>query len=309
MSVFNDKDSLTATVNSILAQEDVALEFIIINDGSDTQTSALLEELRSNDSRIKLISHDNIGLTKSLRIGCALAKGRYIARQDNGDISLPGRLAAQIDVMENNQDVVMVSTGTRFLTPKNEHLYDVIQSDEQANSGLKSLVLNEIEGPSHHGSVMFRASSYQRAGGYRNEFFVAQDLDLWKRLIEIGRHFSVEKIFYTSSFEKNSISSRRRELQTQTKKLILECSLARLHHGNDSEVLVKVRSLFDTTKSNSIKINFWQRGKSDSDYYYFLGSNFLGKNKKAALHYFVLSIRAYPFTIKPYAKLLIALAS
>lgn len=309
MSVFNDRSSLNETIKSILTQENVTLEFIIINDGSEPETSRLLEKHRDRDSRIKLIAHENIGLTRSLRIGCSLAQGRYIARQDNGDISLPGRLAAQIEVLENNQNVVMVSAGTRFLTPENEHLYDVTQSNEEANNGLKSLILSDIKGPPHHGSVMFRANAYHQVGGYRNDFFVAQDLDLWKRLIEVGQHFSLPNILYTSNFEKNSISSRRRELQVETKKLILECSLARLQHGNDSEVLTKVNALCIATKNNKITPSFWQRRKSDSNYFYFLGSNLLEKNKKASVRYLILSIKAFPFTIKAYAKLFIALAS
>src|SRR5215216_1853187 len=126
MSVYNGASSLQETIDSILAQEGVSLEFIIVNDGSTDESPQILEEYAKCDSRFKIIHQQNQGLTKALIWGCVEAKAEYIARQDAGDISLPGRLAKQLALASKNPDAAFVSCGTRFLGPGREHLYDII---------------------------------------------------------------------------------------------------------------------------------------------------------------------------------------
>ena len=88
MSVYNNQASLHTTIESVLSQQGVSFEFIIVNDGSNDGSLAIIESYVERDTRVRLISHNNIGLTKSLVVGCKQAKGRFIARQDCGDISL-----------------------------------------------------------------------------------------------------------------------------------------------------------------------------------------------------------------------------
>ena len=81
---------LQEAVESILNQTYKNFEFIIINDCSTNGSGEYLESL--DDSRIVLINNPtNLGVTKSLNIGLNVARGRYIARMDSDDISLPLR--------------------------------------------------------------------------------------------------------------------------------------------------------------------------------------------------------------------------
>src|SRR6056297_3621885 len=97
MSVYNNADSLPAALESILSQEGVALEFIVIDDGSTDGSGTILDEAAARDPRLKVIHKQNEGLTKALIEGCAMASAPWIARQDADDLSLPGRLKAQLD--------------------------------------------------------------------------------------------------------------------------------------------------------------------------------------------------------------------
>ena len=64
-----------------------------------------------NDSRIQLIQKpENSGYTNSLNHGLKIAKGKYIARMDGDDISLPERFAKQVAFLDANQDVVLCGT-------------------------------------------------------------------------------------------------------------------------------------------------------------------------------------------------------
>ena len=90
MAVHNGEKYLRQAVDSILAQTFSDFEFIIVDDGSQDGTAHMLGEYL--DPRIVLLKNETgIGLTKSLNLGLAIAKGDYIARMDADDISLPDR--------------------------------------------------------------------------------------------------------------------------------------------------------------------------------------------------------------------------
>jgi len=111
MSVYNGAERLSDTINSILSQQDVSFEFIIVNDGSTDSSADIIETLMQSDARIKLINQENQGLTKSLVTACSAAQADFIARQDNGDISIRGRLLAQFETLNAQPNTVMTSTG------------------------------------------------------------------------------------------------------------------------------------------------------------------------------------------------------
>src|SRR5262245_1023759 len=173
MSVYNDATNLHRSVDSILAQEDVSIELIVVDDGSTDSSANVLKEY-SRDQGVRVISQDNHGLTRALIVGCAAARGQYIARQDAGDVSLPGKLARLLEAMTNTPNVSFASCSTKFVGPRNEHLYDVIRDPSDATARLLTLSLGEIQGPSSHPSTMFSKSLYDSVGGYRPHFYFGQ---------------------------------------------------------------------------------------------------------------------------------------
>src|SRR5271169_6467777 len=170
MSVYNGASHLTATMDSILSQEGVEFEFIVVNDGSSDKTGEILNHYAQRDSRVRIIHQDNTGLTRALIRGSDAARGEFIARQDAGDISLPGRLKNQVAALRDWEDCAFVSCWTDVVGPKGECLYasrwtslassPINILSPQAKSGV-------ADGPTHHSSVMFRARQYILCGGYR----------------------------------------------------------------------------------------------------------------------------------------------
>jgi glycosyltransferase involved in cell wall biosynthesis len=298
MSVYNGEKTVARSIESILDQAKVAFEFIIINDGSTDQSLAIIESYAKRDQRIKLSSQPNQGLTKSLITGCQRAQGESIARQDCGDISMPGRLEAQLTALIENPRLSMVSCATEFSTPDGEHLYTARQSNDEARNSLKSLDATKIKGPPHHGSVMFRTSTYMQAGGYRKEFIVAQDLDLWMRLIEHGDHTSLSHVLYKAAIEKNSISSSRRDQQVSTAEFAVRAQIARSIDGNDKKILIELEQ-----NHFGVENGTESKAQSDAAYYYFLGSNLLHNDTLASLKYLTKAIRLNPFNWKIIVKL------
>jgi len=292
MSVYNGAESLPETLDSILRQEGVDLEFIVVNDGSTDDTLRILDKYAGKDKRLKVLNQENQGLTRSLIRGCAEAKGEFIARQDAGDTSLSSRLYKQQSFLIENPDVVLVSCGTRFIGPTGEKLYEVLQSEESASKGLYLLTIEDIKGPSHHGSTMFRKKDYEAVGGYRAQFQVAQDIDLWTRLVERGRHYAIQKILYQASVARSAISFRKRNQQIKTAELIIECSRARRSGQSEEGILEQARLLV------TVQIGGNRSWVQKSGFYYFLGCCLRNSDPKKAKEYFTLAVKSNPLHLK-----------
>jgi glycosyltransferase involved in cell wall biosynthesis len=109
MGVYNAADNLCETMESVLSQEGVSLEFIVIDDGSTDGSDVTLADYARHDARVRILHQQNQGLTRALIMGCEGARGKYIARQDAGDISLPNRLGLQKAVLDQHEDCAFVS--------------------------------------------------------------------------------------------------------------------------------------------------------------------------------------------------------
>jgi glycosyltransferase involved in cell wall biosynthesis len=243
MSVYNGANVLTGTLQSILDQQDCDLEFIVINDGSSDETGPLLDTWAKRDARLRVIHQANTGLTRALIRGCAEAQGEFIARQDCGDISLPGRLDRQVKELKRDIEAVAVSCHTLLVGPRDEPLYQTTITVERLNVGLAADSVEELKGPSHHGSVMFRSSVYRAVGAYRAAFYFAQDLDLWTRLRELGRFSVVDDSLYVARLEPRSISGTQTREQGQLAKLIWQACQARRAGTSEEGLLAEAAKI------------------------------------------------------------------
>ena len=297
MSVYNGAETLRDTVESVLSQEGVDFEFIIVNDGSSDASASMLDDLAAADARIRLLHQANQGLTKALINGCALARGKYIARQDCGDQSLPGRLRTQVDVMQSRPEASLVSCGTRFVGPNQEPLYDRTLTAAEAGSGLQTLELTQLRGPAHHGSTMFSRDLYKHAGGYREQFYFAQDIDLWTRLVEHGRHVAIPDLLYEATFALGSISSLQRQCQIECAALILECARLRRGGQSDSAVLSRASQILPrAAKASSNEM---------ASALYFVGTCLSQRSDPRARRYYRDALRANPLHFRSAIRLLL----
>jgi hypothetical protein len=139
-----------------------------------------------------------------------LARGKYIARMDADDVSLPERFAKQVEFLENHPETVIVGTaielidgrGRRLLRPPAKTSDEVLQRELlEGNSGIS------------HPTAMLRREAMVAAGGYDPETFPAEDLDLWLRLAEVGKLANLPDALVRYRVHSNSISSSRHEQQ------------------------------------------------------------------------------------------------
>jgi glycosyltransferase involved in cell wall biosynthesis len=295
-SVYNGAPMLRASIESILSQSAGDFEFIIVNDGSTDESPAILDECAKADSRIRVIHQINRGLTRALITGCSQATGTHIARHDADDLSLPGRIEKELAVLDSHADVALVSCGSRFVGPRRELLYERLR-DGDASDGLLTLDVSKVSGPAGHGSTLFRRDLYEHVGGYREQFYFAQDLDLRVRLAEHGRHVAIPDVLYEVSVALSSISSLQRGRQIECARLILESARLRRSGLDDTAVLASAASIRPVRSGNATK--------DRADALYFVGACLRERADPRAREYFRDAWRANPLHWKSAVRLLI----
>jgi glycosyltransferase involved in cell wall biosynthesis len=177
MAVHDGERYLREAIDSILEQTFSDFEFVIVDDHSADATPALLEKMV--DTRIiRLRNTDHMGLAASLNRGLDAARGRYIARMDADDISLPPRLEQQIHYLDEHADIGIVGTNTSYIDAEGQPLFNgqLAYSEPLSPAYLRWLLL--WKNPLPHPTVMLRRSLIEQTGlRYDPAFETAQDYD------------------------------------------------------------------------------------------------------------------------------------
>lgn len=184
MSVYNeDPPVLEEAIRSILKQTYPDLEFVIILDNpSNERLKAILQQYQQADSRIQLhINEQNVGLVQSLNRGLAFCTGRYIARMDADDISLPERLETQKRFLEEGGYDFIFSNVTYIGDQGN-----VIAETTSRELGERQLkkVLGNLN-IANHPTWFIRKEVYEALQGYR-EIPYCEDYDFILRSLLQG---------------------------------------------------------------------------------------------------------------------------
>lgn len=187
MSVYNEAEYISTAIESILKQTFEDFEFQIIDDGSTDRTPEIIKHYAEQDDRIKYLVNDiNKGLPASLNKGIERASGKYIARMDADDVSLPNRFEKQVRYLDSKPDAHVVGSYTYLIGLDGEFI-----GEQSYPRGGRSVDRLKQQGPGVvHPSVMMKKASLHQVGGYREPFTYAQDLDLWIRMAdEFGSSF------------------------------------------------------------------------------------------------------------------------
>lgn len=181
MSVFNakDYDVFYRSISSILNQSYSNFEFIICNDGStNKQTALFLNKIKGIDSRIKIIGYKkNRGLAYSRNKCISIAQGKYIAFQDDDDISEPNRLLKEKEFLDTHLEYDFVGTNANIIDKSGKWgECKVPEKPVEKNFFWNSPFINP--------SMMFRKEALIRVNGFRvaQETKRVEDYDMFFRL-------------------------------------------------------------------------------------------------------------------------------
>lgn len=183
MSVYNDERFLRESISSILNQDCSDFEFLIFDDASSDRSWDILQEFVRKDDRIRLFHNEkNIGLTATLNRGLEKAMGKYIARMDADDISLPNRFSLQYQFLEEHPEIFLCSGATEMIDESGNSLR-ILEPILEESALQKRL---EKKCCLQHPSIFFRKSDIR----YREKFLYAQDYDLYTRILTSGKRIS-----------------------------------------------------------------------------------------------------------------------
>ncbi len=251
LAVYQGADAVRKTVNSIINQACgsadasncvLELDIVIVDDGADHSCKNVLSDLMSNNECINVITQDNQGLTKALIVGCEAARFDLIARIDVGDEMLPGRLVRQAEYLDSHQGVGVVASWTHIVTEEGDKLYDVSDSNDIVQRTLSLDELESARAPQHY-TTMFNKELYQKVGGYRSQFYFAQDMDLWLRLYEVADVVVMEDYLTSSVFSANAISGTYNKQQDELMHLAMQSAKLRRAGKSDETVLLQAEQI------------------------------------------------------------------
>ena len=184
----NAEAHLARAVESIQNQSTADWELILVDDGSTDHSYRIARSYARSDARIRSFTNQNPGIAQALNHGIAQAQGRFIARMDADDVSLPSRLQKQLRFLENNPEIGLVATQVHFLGDR-----DTRQGYAQYVDWTNQLLSWEdirshrfIESPLAHPSVMFRRKLISPGPGPYRQGDFPEDYELWLRWMETG---------------------------------------------------------------------------------------------------------------------------
>lgn len=183
MPVYNADRYLARAVDSILGQSFPDFELICVDDGSTDRSSAILDRFARQDGRLKVVRRGNTGIVGALNDGLATAAGRFIARMDADDISLPDRLRLQVAHLEAHPLSVIVGSAARAIDSDDDPIADMAAPETHEQIETQLLAGNSLA--LVHPSVCIRTDALRRIGGYRPS--TSEDLDMFLRICEVGR--------------------------------------------------------------------------------------------------------------------------
>ena len=221
LPVYNGEKYIRESIQSVLNQTFINFELLIINDGSTDKTVEIINSFK--DKRINLLhNQQNLKLIRTLNKGIDLAKGKYIARMDADDISLPMRIEKQVAFMESEPDVGLCGTWTKGIDENGSNLkyghtkYAVLHDE---------IFLNQLVHIQFvHGSCMIRKGTLiENELKYDPDIMHAEDYDLWTRmqsqtklanlsefLVKYRIHNDSVSQVYSKEQEQNSIKVRKK---------------------------------------------------------------------------------------------------
>jgi glycosyltransferase involved in cell wall biosynthesis len=171
MTTFNGERYVKSAIDSVLQQQGVAIEMLVVDDGSTDGTLAAVERLAGRDSRVRVDARAHAGIAAARNAGVARARGTHVAFLDQDDLCPPGKLARQLALLEGSPGAAAVFGETEIFDGRGHR------------ARTYTMVL---------AAGLFRRDAVESVGEFDAGYASADDLDFLLRLIESGARVELE---------------------------------------------------------------------------------------------------------------------
>jgi hypothetical protein len=204
---------LAEAIESILGQTFKDFEFIILDFGSTDRSKAIAASYAAKDSRIKQHEIASCSLTEARNASCRVAQGQYIAIMDADDVSLPNRLALQVDFMEEHPQVGLLGALADCTNSEGKSLGFRVHLNPPTEDEKIKLALRE-RSPFCQPTIMLRREAFEVAGGYRPVLAQAEDYDLFVRIAERFRCAGLDHVVLNYRIHPQQLSMHKQRQQS-----------------------------------------------------------------------------------------------
>ena len=208
MSVYNGEVYLRESIESILDQSHRDFFFVIVDDGSEDNTSQILKGYK--DQRIRLLRNgENIGLTRTLNKVIPSITTPYYVLQDADDISVRNRLERLISFMEENPGIIACGSNYRVIGQDQQTNFPIEHDDIRVSFflGISALI---------HPAIFRTEVIHQQNIRYSERFRYAQDFKLWTDICRSFRVSNVNDILYLFRKHDHQVSETKSGAQRET---------------------------------------------------------------------------------------------
>ena len=207
--LYNKANFVRQTVDSVLNQTYTDFEIIIVNDGSTDNSLAVVNEI--NDSRIRIFSKENGGVSVARNFGIEKSQNEYIAFLDADDLWLPGFLETIKEMIKQSPQAGIFAMGCTVID--NSGRSEIVSRRLAKGETLlienysKSLIKNEIPF-TLTGTICIKKSLFDKTGVFREGIKRGEDLDMWLRLSLVSPIMwkNESKTIYNKVSENNAMS-------------------------------------------------------------------------------------------------------
>jgi glycosyltransferase involved in cell wall biosynthesis len=249
---YNAMTYLPHTVDSVFWQTFNDWELLIINDGSSDNIVEWAAQIEN--SRVKLISQLNQGVSTARNTGITQAQGEYIAFLDADDLWQPTKLEKQLRRFQEYSEAGLVYTWTKLINRQGKPINRILASSLEGNVWEKILVANMIGNGS---AAMVRRSCLDTIGGFDPNLSSAADRDLWIRIASKYSFAVVKEPLTLWRQHSDSMSKQRQamleDLRRAIEKNFATVPLGLLHLRNQSYCQINLRQAWNSVDAKNLR--------------------------------------------------------
>jgi glycosyltransferase involved in cell wall biosynthesis len=217
LPIYNHASMVSESISSVLNQQSVQLELIIVDDGSTDNLDTVLEHFKS-DPRVSIYKQSNQGISAALNKGFSHASGNFLSWTSADNRYLPGALFTLCRHLISNPNASLAYANIELINKNGalypDHSYRPQNTFSEKPSTLLLPLEGELLGQDNDNFIgacfMYRREAIDLIGGYNPKLQGIEDYDYWLRLRRIGppEHVGTDEPLYQYRLHSQSITGK-----------------------------------------------------------------------------------------------------
>lgn len=195
--VYNQKQYIEETIESVLSQDYPNLEYIVVDDGS---TDGTFDVIQKYQGKVKLLRHQNMGQYATVNKAFPLSNGEIIGIVNSDDPLLPGAVTKIVDELLSHLEILVVYPDWNLIDEKGNFL----KAEKTHEYNMVDMVRWQhcMPGP----AAFFRRGVYEELSGRNPEYRFVADFDFWLRASLLGPFKRIPEVLATFRIHPGSIT-------------------------------------------------------------------------------------------------------